>query len=76
MKQIIMLIGASMALNIVIAQEQDTTKTEPKPVVRDTIPQPTTTTPAEVDGAPKIIYYKSNDTERRKEKRRDIKTLS
>ena len=50
-----------------VAQERDTTKVETKPIVSDTIPS---------DDTPKIIYYQSTEPERRRGKRRDIKTLS
>ncbi len=60
----------------VLSQENDSTKNEQKPVVSDTIPKPTQQSDVATEDTPKIIYYQSTEPERRKDKRRDIKTLS
>ena len=68
---VILISGASLA------QQSDTTGTEPKPVVNDTIPKPSDNPQVtEDDETPKIIYYHSSEPEKRKSHRRDIKTLS
>ena len=58
------------------AQESDSTKTseQPKEMPSDTIPKPTNDVE---EDKPKIIYYQSTSSDRKKERRRqDIKTLS
>ncbi len=55
------------------AQESDSTEVEQKKMPSDTIPKSSNVE----DDKPKIIYYQSTSSDRRKEKRRqDIKTLS
>lgn len=58
----------------------DTTKTAEKVLQFDTIPQPSSPAePTEIqseDTTPKIIYYQTTEPEKRRGKRKDIKTLS
>ncbi|NQZ77500.1 MAG: hypothetical protein HRT61_15570 [Ekhidna sp.] len=82
-KNIIIIIGLIVS-GIVMAQENDSTKVENKPMVADTIPKPAPKIEEEKpavqeqeDDSPKIIYYQSSEPEVRKKKRRqEIKTLS
>lgn len=75
-KNIILIIGLIVS-GIVMAQESDSTKNEPKPIVADTIPKPTAKVEPKEEDSPKIIYYQSSEPEVRKKRRRqDIKTLS
>lgn len=89
MKHVLIFIVFCLACTHVIGQVGDSTKVEPVKVPSDTIPPPTqktdtiskTTTPVNVpavtDTAPRIIYYQSSDGEESKrERRKDIKTLS
>lgn len=61
-----------------LAQESDSTKTKPKQIPQDTIPLPNEETETEGNDTPRIIYYQSTDSDasRRRERRREIKTLS
>ena len=78
MKNLLLITILLLANGLLLAQESDTTKTEPKPVPQDTIPKPKTEVEPETDETPRIIYYQSTgDPEpRRRERRQDIKTLS
>lgn len=96
MKNVLILPIVLLCFNLALAQENDSTRTEEKPVPMDTIPPvkeepkvepkstPSDTIPTpkeqprvESEEAPRIIYYQSTDDEpRRRDRRRDIKTLS
>lgn len=76
MKRLVILIGILCAVNILFAQA-DSTKAETKPIPADTLPTPTQQTEEVRPDTPRIIYYQSTEDEPpRREKRRDIKTLS
>ena len=80
MKNTLIIAFTLFSVTILWAQEPDSTRSEPTPVVPDTTPQPSEVSPEEDnDDTPKIIYYQSTENDeprRRREKRRDIKTLS
>ena len=69
------LLGVVCAVNILLAQT-DTTKAVIKEIPTDTLSQPAEQKAETPDDTPKIIYYQSTKEASRKEKRRDIKTLS
>ncbi|SNS68804.1 hypothetical protein SAMN05421640_0856 [Ekhidna lutea] len=75
---LIFLLAISMA-GAAQAQESDTTKTENKPAVSDTIPNSAQKQTSKEDDTPKIIYYQStedNSRDHKRKRRQDIKTLS
>lgn len=77
MKKFWILAITLMVSGTLMAQEGDTTKTKQKPVVSDTIPKSNGNSEVSSENdTPKIIYYQSTEPERRKNRRRDIKTLS
>ncbi len=72
---------ALFAATTLFGQEPDSTQTAPTPAAPDTIPKPREEVrETATDDTPKIIYYQSTGNEeprnRRRNKRRDIKTLS
>ena len=76
MKQILILALVFVTSTVSLAQESDTTKTEPKPQPADTIPNPPQQPQVEEDDTPKIIYYQSTERDKKRDRRQDIKTLS
>ncbi len=76
MKKLVIALVMVLGSVELLAQTNDSTKVEKEKVIaRDTIPTPKEEPKVESQ-KPKIIYYQSTDTDRKKERRQDIKTLS
>lgn len=76
MKKLLIVLIVALGSSEIIAQANDSTKVEKeKGMPSDTLPVPKKEVSTEPQ-TPKIIYYQSTDTDRKKERRQDIKTLS